>query len=74
MNARHMSLIAGFYILLVGAGLSVIQNRMRSGQWVAAVLALVLLGGSAYSTFNYYADDDGRRRHPLPAPCIVAHF
>lgn len=57
MNARHLSLIAGFYILLVGAGMSVIQSRVRGGQFAAVALALLFLGGSAYSTFNYYTDE-----------------
>ena len=57
MNARHMSLIAGFYIILLGAGLSVIQSRLRGGRIVAAALAVLMLAGSAYSTFNYYTQE-----------------
>jgi hypothetical protein len=57
MNARHLSLSAGFFILLVGAGLSVIQSHMRGGRIAAVVLALLFAGGSAYSTFNYYSDE-----------------
>ncbi len=57
MNARHMSLIVGFFILLVGAGLSVLQSRMRGGVVVASLVGLLLVGGSVYSTWNYYTDE-----------------
>ncbi len=57
MNARHLSLIAGFFILLVGAGLGAIQARARGGAIAAGLLALLFVGGSAFSTYNYYADE-----------------
>lgn len=63
MDARHMSLIGGGYILLVAAGLGVITQRGRVATIAAGALALLLVAGMAYSTVNYftmeeYAKDD----------------
>ena len=60
MNARHLSLLIGPFLLLAGAGLAVINLRRT---WPAPLLAAVLLAGYAYSTVNYftleeYAKDD----------------
>lgn len=60
MNARHMSLIGGGMLLLLGAGLAVAGRRQR---WVAGALALLMVAGMGYSTVNYftleeYAKDD----------------
>jgi hypothetical protein len=60
MNARHLSLLVGPFLLLVGAGLAVTNLRWK---WPAPLLAAVLLAGYGYSTVNYftreeYAKDD----------------
>ena len=60
MNARHLSLLIGPFLLLVGAGLAVIGLRWK---WTAPLLAAALLAGYGYSTVNYftreeYAKDD----------------
>lgn len=54
MNARHMSLIAGPYILLLAAGLATLWKLWR---WPAVFALLLMLGGFGYSTWNYYADE-----------------
>lgn len=68
MNARHMSLIGGSYILLLALGLGALTQppwpSLRvPGMVVAGLLALVLLVGMGQSTRNYftleeYAKDD----------------
>ena len=60
MNARHMSLIGGGFILLLATGLAWLGQRRR---WLPALPALVMLGGMGFSTVNYftleeYAKDD----------------
>jgi len=60
MNARHLSLIGGGYLLTLGGGLAIIWRRQR---WVAILAALFLVAGSLYSSNNYftqevYAKDD----------------
>lgn len=51
MNARHMSLLAGGWLLLVGAGLAAIGHRQR---FVAAALGTLLAGGMIASSVNYF--------------------
>jgi hypothetical protein len=63
MNARHMSLIGGGFIVLVAAGLAWIVQRGRVATVVAGTLAMLLVAGMGYSTVNYftleeYAKDD----------------
>ena len=63
MDARHMSLIGGGFILLVAAGLGVIAQRGWLATVGAGLLALLLVAGMGYSTVNYftleeYAKDD----------------
>lgn len=63
MNARHLSLLVGAFLLLVGAGLGLLWARWR---WAAGLLALGLVAASAFSTANYftreeYAKDDYHR-------------
>lgn len=52
MNARHISLIGGGYILAMGAGLALIYEKQR---WAGIACALVFLGGAGYSTVNYFS-------------------
>ncbi|MEM7535175.1 MAG: glycosyltransferase family 39 protein [Chloroflexota bacterium] len=69
MNARHMSMLCGGMILAVGSGLGVIwhirqqASTIRFTSGLAVILAVLLIGGSGYSTINYftleeYAKDD----------------
>ncbi|MCB0066917.1 MAG: glycosyltransferase family 39 protein, partial [Caldilineaceae bacterium] len=63
MNARHLSLLVGPFLLLTGAGIALLY-RWRS--WAGALLALVFVTGIGYSTVNYhtqelYAKDDYTR-------------
>ncbi len=51
MNARHLSLIGGAYIVLVAGGLGLIWRYQR---WAAGALALLLVCGTGYSTTNYF--------------------
>ena len=51
MNARHMSLISGGYLLLLSAGLAWLWQLRR---WVAGVVMALLVGGMIYSSVNYY--------------------
>ena len=54
MNSRHLSLLGGVYVLLLGAGLSVLWQLQK----VATILvALVLLAGAGYSTHNYFTSE-----------------
>ena len=54
MNSRHLSLLGGVYVLLLGAGLSVLWQLQK----VATILvALVLLAGAGYSTNNYFTSE-----------------
>lgn len=53
MDARHLSLIGGAFILLVGAGLGVLWQQQR---WIAGAVALVLGYGILTSTVNYFTD------------------
>ncbi len=51
MNARHMSLVSGAYLLLMSSGLAWLWRKQR---WLGALVVSVLLGGMLYSTANYY--------------------
>jgi mannosyltransferase len=51
MNARHMSFISGAFLLLVAGGLAWAWQWRR---WAGTGLALLLIAGSAYSTYNYF--------------------
>ncbi|MCB0132606.1 MAG: glycosyltransferase family 39 protein [Caldilineaceae bacterium] len=53
MNARHLSLIGGFFILLLGSGMGLIWQRQR---WMAAGLAVLLVAAMGYSTRNYFME------------------
>ena len=60
MTARHMSLLGGPFILLLGAGLGA---AWQWRPWLSLLLGLPLVLGSGYSTVNYftletYAKDD----------------
>ena len=63
MNARHLSLLVGAFILLTAGGLGLIWSRQRV---LGAVVTLGLLAAVVYSTWNYhtqeaYAKDDFAR-------------
>ncbi len=63
MNARHLSLLVGPFVFLIGSGLACLGLWRR---WAAPALATLLLAGFAYSTVNYhtleeYAKDDFSR-------------
>jgi hypothetical protein len=51
MNARHMSLISGGYLLLLSAGLAWLWQARR---WLGGAVAAVLVAGMIYSSVNYY--------------------
>jgi hypothetical protein len=51
MNARHLSLLGGAMIVLVGGGMALLWQRQR---WLTTGLAVVLTAGLLYSTMNYY--------------------
>jgi len=51
MNARHLTLLAGVFIVLVGAGLALLWRYQR---WVTSIIATVLVAGLVYSTTNYF--------------------
>ncbi len=51
MNARHLSLLGGSIIVLVGGGLALFWKFQR---WPTALLALLLSVGLGYSTVNYF--------------------
>ncbi|MBX3013484.1 MAG: glycosyltransferase family 39 protein [Caldilineaceae bacterium] len=51
MNARHLSLLAGVFIVLVGAGLALVWRVQR---WGAALVATGLVAGLLYSSVNYF--------------------
>jgi mannosyltransferase len=51
MNARHMSLISGGFLLLVATGLGAL-GRWRP--WLAGLAAVPLVVGAGYSTVNYF--------------------
>jgi len=51
MNARHLSLLGGAMIVLVGGGMALLWQRQR---WIAGGVALLLTAGLLYSTANYY--------------------
>lgn len=52
MNARHLSVISGFFVLLVAGGLGLAWQWNRIG---GALLGLILVGAMGYSTYNYFA-------------------
>ncbi len=63
MNARHLSLLVGGFLLLCAGGLGLLWGRQR---WAGALVTLLLLAAFGYSSFNYYtqeeyAKDDYRR-------------
>jgi len=59
MNARHMSLIAGPLLLLIGAGVALLWSQWHwGGRWAGGALMVLLLAGFAYSTVNYYSQEE----------------
>ncbi|MEX1021479.1 MAG: hypothetical protein WDZ49_17590 [Litorilinea sp.] len=59
MTARHLSLIGGGYLLLLGMGLAALWEIRRGYVylWGAAPLTLLLVAGAGYSTLNFYTDE-----------------
>ena len=51
MNARHLSLLVGAFILLSGSGLALLWRWQR---WAGGLLTLALVVAIGYSTVNYY--------------------
>ena len=51
MTARHMSLISGFFLVLVGGGVGWLWQTRR---WAGGLAAVVLLAGAAYGTAEYH--------------------
>ena len=51
MTARHMSLISGFFLVLVGGGVGWLWQTRG---WAGGLAAVVLLAGAAYSTAEYH--------------------
>jgi len=51
MTARHMSMISGFFLVLVGGGVAWLWDTRR---WAGGLAAVVLLSGAAYSTADYH--------------------
>ncbi len=60
MNARHMSLISGAYLLLLAAGLGLLWQRRR---WIGALLILIMVAGMGYSTVNYFTQPQYDKDH-----------
>lgn len=51
MNARHLGMISGFFLLLVAGSVGLVWQR----HWLAGcAVCLLLAGGMAYSTYNYF--------------------
>lgn len=79
MNARHLSLLAGVFIILAGGGLALLWRYQR---WGTGLVAVVLVAGLGYSTVNYFtrpefSKDDYRamgdylREHMLPGDLLL---
>ncbi len=51
MNARHMSLISGGYLLLLSAGLAWLWQLRH---WLGGAVTALLIAGMIYSSVNYY--------------------
>ncbi len=51
MNARHLALISGFYLLLVAAGVALLWRWFRPA---GGALLTLLVAGALFSTVNYY--------------------
>ena len=60
MNARHLTLLTGALIVLVGGGLAVLWHYQR---WVTGVVATVLVAGLVYSTVNYFTRPEFGKDH-----------
>ncbi len=60
MNARHLTLLTGALIVLVGGGLAVLWRYQR---WVTGLLATLLVAGLVYSTVNYFTQPEFGKDH-----------
>ena len=55
MNARHLAILAGIFIILVGGGMALLWRYQRL---VTALVALVLTSGLFYSSVNYFTQPE----------------
>jgi hypothetical protein len=55
MNARHLSLLVGAFVLLFAGGLALLWHWRR---WAGGVLTLALVAAIGYSTVNYYTREE----------------
>lgn len=53
MNARHLSQISGFFVLMVAGGVAALWQAQRV---VSGAALILLLAGMIYSTGNYFTD------------------
>ena len=51
MNARHMSMVSGFFVLLLSGGVAALWGYRR---WAGAAAAVLLCAGMVYSSANYF--------------------
>lgn len=79
MNARHMSLVSAAFVLCVAAGCAAVWGWRR---WAGGLLGVALVGGMAFSTFNYFTSPEYQRdnfaqvgadlaREMLPGDAII---
>lgn len=55
MNARHLAILAGVFIILTGGGMALLWRYQRR---LTALLALVLTAGLFYSSVNYFTQQE----------------
>jgi hypothetical protein len=60
MNSRHLMLITPAFYLLVGSGLAAWRGRTAV---ITLVVSVVMLGGIAYSTYNYFGNSAYDKDH-----------
>ena len=58
MNARHMSLIGGGYLLALGGGLGLLWHYQK---WLTGLLVAVMIAGAGYSTVNYFTQEESAK-------------
>lgn len=55
MNARHLAILAGIFIILVGGGMALLWCYQR---FVTMLVAFVLVTGLLYSSVNYFTQQE----------------